>query len=519
MDRDQSRCALYDLQGLLSLAYTEGCLAESTDRLFSAREDARLEAPGLEAPAEGRGEIRRALEVCRRRENAEEVRWACLFHTPSVAVDEQGTGAQVCWDCYAYRIDRKRRTGRLCTARFAASCLQEAGEWRFHQVRWELMQRFLPQTYADGQRPEHAAGPQGAAPGEAHLDAADHLEVRNLCSLLTLRNWERAEELFAPSATLYAQGLTDCELCGREEIGAFCAGIRRWEAEHAGRYRCLQLLGPGCISAAGPGEARGVWLSETFEVRPDEAAGQTTLRRICRVELRFGREAQSWKIRTYRMRTLFELPLLSGASPLYQRMNRVPNWLPLNTQLRSCRPAPCFEAETLFALWPASLRRGELMNFLRRHMSGDGVTCRLSIRSRGPESPDLVGFDEIASKLQGMDEIAMPDLPSYHCAAAPFLVSSDDGETVWASWMDHSLTNMSVALGASGEDGTVPYMIFVSRYDHVFRKIGGKWYLTEFGWEPGLGLPNWACDPAEEIGWDRERQGRKYPLPGVSAEE
>ena len=146
-------------------------------------------------------------------------------------------------------------------------------------------------------------------------------------------------------------------------------------------------------------------------------------------------------------------------------------------------------------------------------MSGDDVSCRLSIRSQGPDVTPLIGFEAIAGKLQKMDDISKFDLPSYHCATTPVLECSEDGKTVRASWMDHSLTNMSVALGGDPENGRVPYMIFVSRYDHVFRKKNNQRYLTEFGWEPWLSLPNWLCDPNEEIGWDKERVGIKYPFP------
>ena len=45
------------------------------------------------------------------------------------------------------------------------------------------------------------------------------------------------------------------------------------------------------------------------------------------------------------------------------------------------------------------------MTYLREHMSGDDVTCKLSIRSRGPETPTLVGFEAIAGKLQGMEKL------------------------------------------------------------------------------------------------------------------
>ena len=514
MDRDQSVSALYNLQGFLSLAHTTNCLGQYAGQIFPTKDDARFIMPGMETPVTGGETIRKFLADEQFLRSSATFQWIHLFHTPAVVLDEQGDSATVTWDTYSYRIDRSKKKSATCTTRFSAKCLLEPQGWRLYQVDWMVMQCFVPEEYGEEQMPEHQYQPWSAGEDNtAVLAAVDYLSIRNVNNLVVLRNWNEVEPLFSEHAVLYAEGIAEKAFFGRSGVAEFCNMIHEQESVHGGRYRCLQLLGPGYLTA-GEHSAKGSWLSETFEVIPNEKNEQIIRRRICRLDQKFERSEQGWLLQEYHMMTLFELPDIYGESPLYQRMTSpLGNWIPIEYDPRCVRPNACFEVENLYALWPACLRRGELMTYLREHMSGDDVTCKLSIRSRGPETPTLVGFEAIAGKLQGMDDIAVLSLPSYHCATTPVLESSADGNTVRASWMDHSLTNMSVALGADPENGMVPYMIFVSRYDHVFRRIHNRWYLVEFGWEPALGLPNWLCNPADEIGWDPQRRGLKYPRP------
>lgn len=514
MNKTENYSQLANLQGLFSIACAINQLAENAEHLFITNDTTELIFPDMTEPVTGYAEISAYLENRQCLIENSHTRDIPIFHTPSYFIEDNGEKAHVTWDVYSYRIDTLHRDMTFHTMQFQAICLLEKNRWKYQSIRWMEMQTFIPQEYQKEQTCIHQQNWQLPDQiSQFQIEANDYLTIRNVHDLLAIKNWTDIIDLFHPVATVEADGLSE-KLSGSQEIQKWLDSIHAYELDGNGTYRCLQMIGPAYLVLQNESTARGIWIGETFEVTPAcEDNQQTIQRRICLFDHIFVKTSDSWKIKDYRLYTLYELPLIIGGSNLYQRMLYPEgNWIPISYDPTVTIAAPVFEIETLFALWPASLRRGELMSYFERYIkNSDGYS--ISIRSRGPQTPTLTDYDSVKTKLEDMDSVFINHQPSYHCASTPVMEVSPDGNTVRASWIDHSITNMSQAFGLDSENGTVPYMIFLSRYDHVFRKLNQKWYLTEFNWEPGLGFPNWFYAPSKTRGWSAKTDQEKYPLP------
>ena len=515
MKKAEIYCALTNLQGLFSLACAENRLLVHADELFADHPGLAVRLPDMDAAVCGTAALRACLadrEAMRDRTHFD----IHLFHTPAFQIGADLTTAAMTWDSYSYRIHTAKRTADFFTTRFHATLLLDGGLWRYWTIDWRRMQTFVPQRYGAEQKPavqRSCAGQDTGAQFDGTAEA--YLTIRNLNNLLSIQNWRDVDGLFCEDADLELEDLTDGCLHGRPAIARWAESVRLREENQGGCYRCLLMTGPGNITGGSGAHAHGVWLAQTFEVTPGlSGRPQTIHRRICVLDQRFCRQSGAWAIQRYTLHTLLELPMISGAGERYQRMHCPDgNWIPIHYDPKGRNPQAAFEVESMYAFWPVCLRRGELMQFFQNRIRNDTAAYWLHIRSQGPDVQKLIGSAPIEQKLKGMDACFRPHQPSYHCASTPVLEVSADGACVRASWIDHSLTNMGQAFGARTADGTVPYMVFVSRYDHVFQRIDGKWYLTQFNWEPCLGFPDWAFDPGKNTGWLASAADGKYPLP------
>ena len=424
-----------------------------------------------------------------------------LFHSPHMYFSSDGTRADVTWESYGYEPGD---TCSMVTTRFAASAVLTKDGWRYEKADWTLMQRFAPLAGGGTLSSDQPAPLCGCTPS-----AHDSRVLRNLAGILAANNWRNVAQLFTADAQVDLEDLTE----GPVPATAWLRDAADYEAANSGRYRCLLLLGPGQLCAVDPAHTAGRWLIQTFEVT--SGAEPCIRRRVCLLDMTFTRGDDRWRIAELKLRCILSLPLLKGTGQRYQRMtNPDGNWL-----YKVYNPdTPCediaLDIENIFSLWPISVHRGELMHFFRRYLSRPETI--LSIRSQGPRTPDKVGPAQIAEKLSGMDAVYKPGQLTYHCATTPVLEQPDQN-TVLASWIDHSLTNLGPK-----EDGRADYMVFVTRYDHVFQRVEGRWYLTRFNWEPCLGFPDgsFVSLPGRGQGWASDHPDESYPLPqGLNAIE
>ena len=155
-----------------------------------------------------------------------------------------------------------------------------------------------------------------------------------------------------------------------------------------------------------------------------------------------------------------------------------------------------YAIENIVNGWVYACRRGQLCRFYKAYMKHDGFVPTMHIRSQGAKTKKLVGEKEILGKLSGMDARFRPGMLTFHTATTPLVEISSDGTRATGTWFDHSATNLSGGDAASEE---IPYMVFVARYRHEFCKLDGKWYLTDFFWEPLISLDDWIWNSGEHV--------------------
>lgn len=124
----------------------------------------------------------------------------------------------------------------------------------------------------------------------------------------------------------------------------------------------------------------------------------------------------------------------------------------------------------------------------------------------------LIGLPDILNKLSGMDSHFVHRMYSYHTAANPLIEISEDGCYAKGTWFDHSATNLYSPKACEGGLAAIPYMVFIARYVHEFRKIDGQWYLTGFYWEPLINLCDWQFNLEKSEGIVRYKDKINYPL-------
>ncbi len=141
---------------------------------------------------------------------------------------------------------------------------------------------------------------------------------------------------------------------------------------------------------------------------------------------------------------------------------------------------------------------------------------KMTMKSYGEGSPVYTGETQILKKLSELESHYTPYMFSFHMGTTPVIEFSRDGQSARGAWFDHSATN----LFHEGTDlRSVPYMVFVGRYMHEFKKIGGRWYLTRFFGEPLLGMADWYLDFETSEGWIKTAEDGSYPEPFSSLED
>ncbi len=551
-------CRLIDIQARFAEAYALGRLSEAVPELFKESEHVSVRLPWMEAPATDLP----ALQAAVREHEALQISEPHIFHTPHIELSEEnagggsdaaagtgrddsaasvtGTGrddsgdfngtAYVTWETYGYRIDRTGANAVMITTRFAAAVEAAGDTVRFVSADWTQIGEFLPQDYLFAGT-DHAADPgtipvkadmadlenaadAGLTPGTGRLPAAkDFFAIRNMTNILFANNWRDCARFFTETAEADADDLTGRPLSGLAEVSAWLDSIGEYERSHNGWYRAVMISGPGALYETEDGRVRGRWLTHSFEVSEHPVTGNELIRRrIFLMDNEYIRTEGQWKIQKLRLSPLFRLPELEGTNRLYQRMlfDKDSNWLCRQFDPDTGSEKVALAAENIFSFWPLCVHRAQLSDFFRNFIKNDVYTPVMSIRSQGPQTPARTGDAEILDKLVPMEAGYVPGQITYHCATTPVIQLDKDGETVHASWIDHSLTNFGPKEGQDHVD----YMVFVTRYDHVFKKAGGKWCLVEFNWEPCLGLPFYKAPKDGGSGW-AGRYGREelYPFP------
>ena len=261
---------------------------------------------------------------------------------------------------------------------------------------------------------------------------------------------------------------------------------------------------------AGEGKAQAWYPAELFGLGGDGEKSMTVCRCFYYVFCEFSRGRDGWSMTGQWSRPFLRLP-----DTPYRRGKRYDKisvdmipWTLRNEPGPGDYPEDSYAIENIINAWAYTCRRGRLCEFYETYMKNSGFTPGMLIKSQGEKTAKLNGEKEILHKLSDMDARYHPGMYTFHTATTPLIEISVDGRTAVGTWFDHSATNLS---GSAFEDSKIPYMVFVARYRHHFRKIDGKWFLTDFFWEPLISLQDWSFDRKHSGGLAARKNAVLYP--------
>ena len=166
------------------------------------------------------------------------------------------------------------------------------------------------------------------------------------------------------------------------------------------------------------------------------------------------------------------------------------------------------EIENIINGWALSCRCGKLMAYADRYFAMPEGEPKMLIRSFGAKPKKLENLEEIREKLSGMISQYQNRYYTFHAPTTPVLQYEGDQEHIIGTWFDCGTTNLRSMAKSVNE---IPYMIFINKYVHRFRKIDGRWYFAEFYGEPAIGFPDWYFDLEHSRGYVSLEGTKCYP--------
>lgn len=505
-------CKINNIQGKFIQYYCANALNRIYEELFSKSADVYMKIPALSNSVSGFSKIKNELIELEKKRNGETAGEFHMLHSPACLVSEDGISAKGTWDTYSYEYDSNTLKIQFYITRFDARFILDDCEWRYEKLDWYEMMSMLP-WIVEKSECDLTSIFKMKLPSKSinsRSISEDWLKIRNLQGFFSTNNRKDFLKLFDEDkdTTFEFPGLIEDICIGREAINEAFKELEIKEVSNEGKYVCVPIITSPVIEISeDKNSAEGFWFVQTFEI----SKSCQVVRRLGVFNQKFIKKEGEWKIKHFCFSPLFNIPEEPYLEEIrYHRMKlKNDNWIYDKIPENIGNAEDIFTVENIFNEWICSIRRGEIHQYVVNHMYNNQMPFKLDIRSRGEESICLKTRKGISEKLLGMDNLHIHKQISYHSTTTPVLSMSEDGNNVYAIWIDHSLTNLG---SASGEKSSgVPYMALLSKYIHEFTKINGVWYHTSFEWEPLISLPDMKYDSSRSRGWCGSDEQYKYP--------
>lgn len=408
---------------------------------------------------------------------------------------QEETGQLSC-DVFLYVASKQENTCELRMTRMDIMFFNEGNCARITDLSWYLIQSMEPWKY------------RGTEPGnlfslplvheqfsENTADSKTFIELKKL----NLRLWDRLlygiDDLFTDST--------------------MAENFKNYFKSQDFRRPPVMACGMPVITVAG-GQGNIAAEIEMFRIKSgcDFPESNEAVERIFyKIHLRVIKDSV-WKIKDYEIIPEFYLPdtpYIQGIR--YDKASKdLFDWKLYNTSMAGIFPEDYYQIENILNAWVYSLRRGNLGGFARKYMDHKDFEPVMYINSND-RSRRRQGMKDILAQLDSMDTHFIFGMYSYHTATTPLIEISEDGKFARGTWFDHSATNMYSASLTEKDQGQtlIPYMVFIARYVHEFKKIDGKWYLSNFYWEPLINLNDWQFDHVHSDGFVRWAHDCYFP--------
>ena len=443
-----------------------------------------------------------------------------LSMTASPAYRLEEGGGEVSWDTFTCRVFRQdgQAVCQLEMGKAQGRCVATGDRAELVDFSWVPIQVMKAWPYREGEDPLACLGSYPPLPAPGINRGEDVLAIRNVQNLFFEHRLHRLEELFSasPRSSLMVEFLG---ITGEEGLPGSLEQCRRWlkrEEENGHCYLVLGVTGLPVIEVDAGGErASGLFMTQLYQCRARacrENPEEWTLGRTLAVaQGEYVKENGAWKILTLEIRNLVDLPDVpysttgrydkSGQSLEPWEVDQVPGPVPVLED--------AMEAENIINGWVYGCRRGELPAFLETYMANPQGDNWMLIRSYGAATPVLDCYEKIAAKITDMTSQYCPGYYTFHAPTTPVIRSLGPDEML-GTWFDCAATNLR---SMADSPRAVPYMAFVNKYVHRFRRIQGRWYLTKFKAEPLISLPDWELDMMENTGWLTAAPQKEFPAP------
>ena len=505
-------CKINNIQGKFIQYYCANALNRIYEELFSKSADAYMKIPAFSNPVNGFSEIKNELIKLEKKRNGGNAAEFHMLHSPACVVSEDGISAKATWDTYSYEYDNNTLKIQFYITRVDARFIIDDGKWRYERLDWYEMMSMLPWTVEKTEYDFTNIFKMKLPSKSVNLKniAEDYLNIRNLQGFFSTNNRRDFLKLFAEDkdTTFEFPGLINDICIGREEITNAFKQLEIKEASSGGKYVYVPIITSPVIEISeDKNSAEGFWFGQTIEI----SMAAQVVRRLGVFNQKFIKKEGEWKIKHFCFSPLFNIPEEPYREEIrYHRMKlKNDNWLYDKFPGNLGNPEDIFTVENIFNEWICSIRRGEIHQYVVNHMYNNHVPFKLDIRSKGKDSICLKTREGISERLLGMDNLHIHKQISYHSTTTPVLSMSEDGNNLYAIWIDHSLTNLGSANGE--KSSVVPYMVLLSKYIHEFTKINGVWHHTSFEWEPLISLPDMMYDCSKSRGWCGSDEQYKYP--------
>jgi len=439
-----------------------------------------------------------------------------VWTSPAYRLSEDKKTGNMSCDTYTYRFYRNGE-GDFCEVsqkRAEAVFSENECGITMDKIQWYTIQAMKPWLYAEpadfDNLPEYPGLPE-----KHRMRVQDYLEIRNLQNIFFEHRFHQCGQLFAdrPGTSLYIEAMSEQVIEGKDAI---LEKMQRWLEQEKKNHHCYVFLGitsTPVIEVDDDGQsAEGLFTIEIFQTdaRSEDKEKWLLKRQIGLVQTTFVKINKSWKIYRMYINKLMPLPDVQYRNDIrYDKMGQSNEpWEVDQGNENHVTTEAAYAAENIINRWVYGCRRGELPRFVAQYIVNPDNDHYMMIRSYGAKTKALENLNAIIDKTNTMTSLYCNRYYTYHAPTTPVIQVNSDGTCARGTWYDHAATNLR-SMAKTQE--SIPYMVFVNKYVHDFKKINGRWYMTRFYAEPLIAVPDWELDMVHSRGYISVRETEAFP--------
>lgn len=441
-----------------------------------------------------------------------------IWLSPAYHVSEDEKEGNMSCDTYTYHIYYEKETEK-----YLCELLQKRAEAKFaengHGVsitdfEWYTIQAMKPWEYK-GKNPFKELAGYTSIPQKKSINAQEYLYIRNVQNMFFERRLHEVDELLSDceDAMLSIECLQIKDVFGKTNIMNALEKCLKKEKENHHCYIFLGITGMPVIEIDESGLwAEGLFSVEIFQTDAFSEDKETwkLKRQMGLVNTKFRKENGKWKIYQMEISNLIALPDVPYRNDgRFDKMGQTEEPWDIHQPIGAETSLDiAFAVENMINRWVYASRHGTLPDFVETYMRNPDNLNYMKMRSFGDRSKEQKDLSEILEKVSEMNSHFRNRYYTYHAPTTPVITLNKEGDFAVGTWFDHASTNLREMVKSPEQ---IPYMVFVNKYVHKFKKMNGKWYFTRFYCEPLISLPDWELDMLHNRGFISQPDTAHFP--------